>query len=157
MKNVNFLWFIILILLALSGFLVNKFIIGGGNVVASADARQSVILNKDERDLILSEMRQFLISVQAVSQAITENDFEKVADLATKAGMAAEAETPAVLLAKIPLQMKKLGFGTRQKFDAIAKTAKTSKDANKARKQLDALMNICIACHNIYRMPEPKE
>ena len=53
--------------------------------------------------------------------------------------------------------MKKLGFGTRDKFDEIAENAKTTKDAVLARKQLDALMNNCIACHMVYRLPEPKE
>ena len=116
-----------------------------------------MLLNKDERDLVLSEMRAFVVSLQGVSQAITENDMEKVAELAHKAGMAAEANTPGSLLQKIPLGMKKLGFGTRDKFDEIAETANTSKDTAKARNQLDALMNNCIACHMTYRLPEPKE
>jgi len=155
MKNVKVLWAIIIILLTLSGVLINKFI--SGSVAKSDDGRTSVLLNKDERDLVLSEMRAFVVSLQGVSQAITENDMEKVAELAHKAGMAAEANTPGSLLQKIPLGMKKLGFGTRDKFDEIAETANTSKDTAKARNQLDALMNNCIACHMTYRLPEPKE
>ncbi len=156
MKNVKILWLIIVLLLALSGFLIKKFIIGGGNVEASTDGRSTVVMTKDERDFILKEMREFLISVQGVSQAITENDMPKVVDLAHKAGMAAEANTPSVLLQKIPLAMKKLGFDTRSKFDEIAETAKTSKDPVAARKQLDTLLQNCIACHAIYRLAEPK-
>ena len=156
MKNVKILWLIIVLLLALSGFLIKKFIIGGGNVEASTDGRSAVVMTKDERDFILKEMRAFLSSVQGVSQAITENDMPKVVDLAHKAGMAAEANTPPVLLQKIPLAMKKLGFDTRGKFDEIAETAKTSKDPVAARKQLDTLLQNCIACHAIYRLPEPK-
>lgn len=154
MKNVKVLWTIIILLVTLSGFLINKFV--SGNVVPSEDGRTSVILTKDERNLILDEMRAFLVSVQGVSQAITENNMEKVAELAQKAGMAAEQGTPGSLLQKIPLGMKKLGFGTREKFDEIAETAKTSKDAAVARKQLDSLMQSCIACHSIYRLPEPR-
>jgi hypothetical protein len=154
MKNVKVLWTIIILLLALSGFLVKTFV--SGNVVASSDGRTNVVLTKDERDLVLDEMRAFLVSVQGVSQAITENDMEKVAELSYKAGMIAEAETPGSLLQKLPLGMKKLGFGTRDKFDEISATAKKTKDAGVARKQLDALMLNCIACHAIYRLPEPK-
>lgn len=157
MKNVKILWLIIILLLALSGFLVKKFIIGGSNVIASTDGRSAVVMTKDERDLILTEMRDFLISVQGVSQAITENDMVKVADLAQKAGMSAEEGTPPALLAKIPLAMKKLGFDTRGKFDEIAETAKTTKDPIIARKQLDTLLQNCIACHAIYRLPEPQK
>ena len=37
-------------------------------------------------------------------------------------------------------------------FDDIAENARTKKDVVLARKQLDALMNNCIACHAIYRL-----
>jgi cytochrome c556 len=154
MKNVKVLWAIILILLIISSVLINKFI--SGNVQPSEDGRTSVVLTKDERNFILEEMRAFLVSVQGVSQAITENNMEKVAELAHKAGMAAEANTPGAILQKIPLSMKKLGFGTRGKFDEISEAAKTKKDPALARKQLDALMNNCIACHVSFRLPEPK-
>ncbi len=155
MKNIKILWAIIILLLILSSVLVKKFV--SGKVEPYEDGRTSVVLTKDERNLILDEMRAFLVSVQGVSQAITENNMEKVAELAHKAGMAAEEGTPGSLLQKIPIGMKKLGFGTRDKFDEIAENAKTKKDAVLARKQLDALMNNCIACHMVYRLPEPKE
>jgi len=155
MKNVKILWTIIALLFVFSGFLVNKFV--SGNVAPSEDGRTSVVLTNDERNLILDEMRAFLVSVQGVSQAITENNMDKVAELAHKAGMAAERGTPGSLLQKIPLGMKKMGFGTRDKFDEIAENARTTKDSSLARKQLDALMNNCIACHAIYRLPEPQE
>lgn len=154
MKNIKVLWAIIILLTILSSILINKFV--SGEVEPSEDGRTSVILTKDERNFILDEMRDFLVSVQAVSQAITEKDMEKVANLAHKAGMAAEANTPGALLQKIPLSMKRLGFGTRAKFDEIAESAKTNKDPLVARKQLDALMNNCIACHLTFRLPEPK-
>ncbi len=155
MKNIKILWTIIVLLLVFSGFLVNKFV--SGSVAPYEDGRTSVVLTKDERNLILAEMRAFLVSVQSVSQAISENDMDKVAEVAHKAGMAAEEGTPGSLLQKIPLPMKKMGFGTREQFDGIAQTAKTTKDASVAREQLDTLMLTCIACHSTYRLPEPQE
>ncbi|MCP4010232.1 MAG: hypothetical protein GY726_12055 [Proteobacteria bacterium] len=155
MKNVKILWLIIILLLAFSGFLINKFV--SGKVAPYEDGRTSVVLNKDERNLILAEMRAFLVSVQGVSQAISENNMDKVAELAFKAGMAAEEGTPGSLMQKIPLAMKKMGFGTREQFDGIAQTARTTKDATVAREQLDTLMLTCIACHATYRLPEPIE
>lgn len=154
MKNIKILWVIIFLLLAFSGFLVNKFV--SGSVAPYEDGRTSVVLTKDERNLILAEMRAFLVSVQGVSQAISDNNMDKVAEIAHKAGMAAEEGTPGSLLQKIPLPMKKMGFGTRDQFDAIAQTAKTTKDKNVAREQLDTLMLTCIACHSTYRLPEPQ-
>lgn len=155
MKNIKILWAIIVLLLFFSGFLVNKFV--SGSVAPCQDGRTSVVLTKDERNLILAEMRAFLVSVQGVSQAISENDMKKVAEVAHNAGMVAEEGTPGSLLQKIPLAMKKMGFGTREQFDGIAQTAKTTKDAKVAREQLDTLMLTCIACHSTYRLPEPQE
>ena len=108
MKNVKVLWAIIIILLVLSGVLINKFV--SGSVAKSDDGRTSVLLNKDERDLVLSEMRAFVVSLQGVSQAITENDMEKVAELAHKAGMAAEANTPRFFTTKNSVGYEKAGF-----------------------------------------------
>lgn len=155
MKNIKVLWAMIIVLMVFSGILVNKFI--SGSVAPSDDGRTSVVLTKDERNLILEEMRAFLVSVQGISQAISENNMDKAAELAHKAGMAAEEGTPGSLLQKIPLAMKKMGFGTREQFDGIAETARTTQDATIARQQLDTLMLTCIACHSIYRLPEAVE
>ncbi len=155
MNNPKLLWTIILLLLLVLGTLVFKFVTG--SVAPSEDGRTAVVLNKAERDLVLGEMRAFLVSLQAVSQAITEGDRDTVIAEATRAGMAAEADTPAQLLAKIPLAMKSLGFGTRGKFDQIAEAAQQGADMKTLRVQLDALMNNCIACHASFRLPEPRE
>ena len=148
MKNV-----IIIVLLLIIGALA--FIMTKGSVAPSNDGRTNVVLTKDERNLVLDEMRAFLVSVQGISQAITEKDMAKVETLGHKAGMAAEADTPGALLRKIPAGMKTLGFGTRGLFDDISAAAKEGKDPFEIRKQLDALMNNCIACHITYRLPEP--
>ncbi len=154
MKNVKVLWTIIILLLIVVGAL--GFIMTKGSVGEVVDGRTSVVLTTPERNLVLSEMRAFLVSVQGVSQAITEKDTAKVADLAHKAGMAAESNTPGELLRKIPAGMKALGFGTRGLFDDISAAAKAGKSPEELRKQLDALMNNCIACHTAYRLPEAK-
>jgi hypothetical protein len=154
MNNVKALWAIVILLLAVVGFFIYKFV--GGTVAPYEDGRTSVVLTADERELVLGEMRAFLVSVQGVSQAITENDMDKTAKLSHKAGMAAEEGTPGSLLAKIPLSMKKMGFGVRKQFDEIAEIATTDKDAVAARVKLDTLMQTCIACHAIYRLPEPR-
>ncbi len=153
MKNIKVLWTVIILLLLILGAL--GFIMTKGSVGEVVDGRTSVVLTQDERNLVLSEMRAFLVSVQGVSQAITEKDLDKVAKLAHEAGMAAELNTPGELLRKIPAAMKSLGFGTRGLFDDISAAAKAGKDPIELRKQLDSLMNNCIACHTAFRLPEP--
>ena len=148
MKNVIIA--ILLLIIGALGYIMTK-----GSVAPSSDKRINVVLNKDERDLVLDEMRKFLISVQTVSAAITNNEMEKVEKLAHEAGMAAELDTPGALLQKIPGGMKKLGFGTRGLFDDISAAAKKGENQLALRKRLDSLMNNCIACHATYRLPEP--
>ena len=107
-----------------------------GSVAPSEDERTAVLLNKDERNLILKEMRNFLISTQGVSEAITNNDMQFVAALAKEAGMKAEKNTPGALLSEIPLSMKTLGFDTRKRFDQILSDAIRLKDPSHSRVQL---------------------
>ena len=152
MKNVKILWAIIALLsliLIVAGYKFTQ-----GSMVPSDDARTAVELTKDERNLILGEMRKFLISVQGVSEAITNGDMNLVAELATEAGMKAEEDTPGSLLTKIPLPMKTLGFDTRKKFDQIATDALKLKDTLASRKQLDNLLYNCLACHETYKLVE---
>jgi hypothetical protein len=152
MKNFKILWAIICTLLIVLIAVAYKFV--QGSVAVSDDERVAVVLSKDERNLILSEMRNFLISTQKISEAITNDDMELVATLAKSAGMAAEENTPGSLLAKIPLSMKTLGFDTRKKFDQIAADAAELKIPVHSRRQLDQLMKNCIACHSSFKIIE---
>lgn len=152
MKNFKVLWMIIVVLsVALSAI---GYKIVRGSVVPSEDERVAVALSKNERSLILKEMRNFLVSTQGVSEAITNHDMPLVAKLATAAGMNAEKNTPGTLLSKIPFPMKTLGFGTRQKFDEIAADAVRRNDPAHSRQQLDQLMKNCIACHASFKLVE---
>jgi hypothetical protein len=152
MRNVKILWSVIVLLLIILALIGYRFF--RGSVAPSDDARTAVVLSKDERNLILGEMRNFLISVQGVSAAITANDLARAAQLATAAGMQAEADTPASLLMKIPLPMKTLGFDTRQRFDQLAADALQVQDPALSRRQLDELLQNCIACHATYQLVE---
>jgi hypothetical protein len=155
MKNFKILWAIICALLVVLIAGAYKFV--QGSVAVSDDERVAVVLSKNERNLILSEMRNFLISTQQISEAITNEDMELVATLAKSAGMAAEANTPGSLLAKIPLSMKTLGFDTRKKFNQIAADATELKIPVHSRRQLDQLMKNCIACHSSFKIIEQEK
>lgn len=155
MKNFKVLWGIIGVLLIALSAIGYKFV--QGSVAPSEDERIAVVLSKDERNLILKEMRNFLVSTQGVSAAITDNDMNLAAKLATEAGMKAEQNTPGALLSKIPLPMKMLGFDTRKKFDQIATDAIQIKDPVHSRRQLDMLMQNCIACHASFKLVEARK
>ncbi|VAX06388.1 hypothetical protein MNBD_GAMMA25-1844 [hydrothermal vent metagenome] len=142
--SISGLLFVVLIIM---GY---KFIIAG-SVVPAADGREALLLKTGERDMILSEMRIFLASVQAITDGLSNDDMNKVAEAARVVGAAAQQDVPASLIGKLPLSFKKLGFDTHRKFDMIALDAEQLGDPEHTLKQLAELMNNCVACHATYR------
>jgi len=128
-----------------------KFMIQG-SVEATQDGRMAIQLDAGERDLVLAEMRAFLESVQQITQAVTENDMQGVAEHARKVGRAAQGEVPGSLMGKLPLEFKKLGFDTHSRFDELALDAEQLGDEQHSLTQLSVLMQNCVACHAAYRI-----
>ena len=150
MKNLS--WILVVILSIIVAIFSYKFTVG--SVAPSDDGRQAVVINKNERNALLLEMRTWLMSAQGVLAAAVKDDMAEVAKVARVSGMSAEKETPASLFRKLPLEMKKLGFATRDYFDEIALIAENDKDSQKVIAKLSESMNNCIACHAVYRFVE---
>ena len=144
-------WISVIVLLALSATLLTKFIILG-ETLPSNDGRTSIIVEPGERDLILEEMRSFLVSVQAIVVSANADAMPAVAEAARKSGMQAQGEVPAALIGKLPLSFKTLGFDTHKRFDQLALDAGQFGDKAHALQQLGELMNNCIACHASYQL-----
>lgn len=155
MKGCKLSWTLAAVLAIVVAGLGYKFTVG--NVKPSDDGRQAVVLSKDERNALLLEMRLWLQSTQSILSASLANNFDEVVNSAKASGMSAEAGTPGSLFRKLPVEMKALGFDTREKFDGIAESAAKSKDANQVVAKLSVAMNNCIACHEMYRFVEESE
>jgi hypothetical protein len=140
---------IVLLLLVIAGG-IYKFIFQG-SASAGADGRTAIHLTGGERDLVLTEMRAFLESIQQVTTGITANDMQLVADSARKSGKAAQAAVPGTLVGKLPIAFKKLGFDTHARFDQLALDAEEFGESDHALSQLSTLMENCVACHAAYR------
>jgi len=109
-------------------------------------------MSAPESDLVLAEMRAFLASVQQITQGVADNDMQRVAEHARKAGKAAQGDVPGSLVGKLPLQFKKLGFDTHAKFDQLALDAEDLGDAGQVSAQLAILLQNCVDCHAIFRI-----
>ena len=140
---------VVLLLLVIAGG-IYKFIFQG-SASEGTDGRMAIHLTSGERDLVLTEMRAFLGSVQQVTKGITANDMKLVAESARKSGKAAQATVPGTLVGKLPIAFKKLGFDTHAKFDQLALDAEEFGDSEHAMSQLSTLMENCVACHAAYR------
>ena len=116
------------------------------------DARTAILLDADERTLVLAEMRAFLQSVQVITQSLSADDLTKAAAAGRQVGVAQAAEVPDTLKAKLPMGFRKLGSATHHAFDELALDAEQLGDANHALGQLATLLGNCVACHAAYRI-----
>ena len=131
--------------------LVYLFVIRGETVPAN-DGRTAILLTPGERDLVLAEMRGFLVAVQGITQAVADQDPSAVATAARKSGTAAQHEVPASLVGKLPLAFKRLGFDTHQRFVQLALNAEQFGEVTEVLSELAPLMQNCIGCHATYRI-----
>ncbi len=149
-------WLVVVLLLGATLGMAYKFMIQG-SVVESTDGRTSIQLNGDERNLVLTEMRMFLQSIQEITEGLTKEDMTKVVVAAKRVGRAAQQAVPGSLMGKLPMEFKQLGFDTHSKFDQLALDAEQMGDREYVMEQMGKLMQNCVACHAAYRIdPVPK-
>jgi hypothetical protein len=140
-----------LLFLAATAVLVYVFVVRGETTPAS-DGRTAILLVPGERDLVLAEMRGFLVAVQGITQAVTDQDSAAVAAAAHQVGAAAQEGVPASLVGKLPLDFKRLGFDTHSRFDQLALNIEQFEDTSPVLPELATLMGNCVACHAAYRI-----
>jgi hypothetical protein len=144
-------WILVSVLIMVTFGMAYKFMIQG-SVTDSTDNRVSIKLNGAERDLVLSEMRMFLASVQTITENIPKDNMKAVVVAARTVGRAAQQAVPASLMGKLPMEFKQLGFDTHTKFDQLALDAEQMGDRDQVMVQMGQLMQNCVACHAAYRI-----
>ena len=149
-------WILVAVLGLSTGIMAYKFIFSG-SAEESEDGRLAIQLTVNERDLVLSEMRTFLESVQQITQGVADNDFESVAKAARVVGRAAQQGMPGTLVGKLPLEFKKMGFDTHSQFTQLALDAEQLGDSTQTMEQLGTLLQNCVACHATYKFEVTKD
>ena len=134
------------------GFISYRFYFG--TTRTNIDRRTEVLVSTEERNMILSEMRDLLKGVQTIIRSAANNDFKEVSIAARSVGMvmATEVGHPA-LIAKLPLPFKKLGFGVHRSFDKLADEAETL-NTKQVLTETANIMNSCVACHATFRLSD---
>lgn len=143
-------WIVVMVLGLLCAGIVYKFAIQG-RVAPGTDGRTAILLEPAERDVVLSEMRVFLESVQQITAGIAGDDLATIAPAARRSGRAAAQGVPGALMGKLPLAFKQLGLDTHTRFDELALDAEQLGDRDHALSQLGTLLQNCVACHAAYR------
>jgi hypothetical protein len=149
--NTRLLSILAIVLWAVTAGVATWFFVAG-RTVSAPDGRQAIVLSADEKNLILTEMRTMLSSVQGVVDGIANKDMKRVAQAARQSGSAAAAQVPASLMAKLPLGFKQLGHGAHQGFDEIVIGAESNEPEDLLLVRLGERLNNCVACHASYRL-----
>ncbi|EOQ96456.1 hypothetical protein LEP1GSC195_2931 [Leptospira wolbachii serovar Codice str. CDC] len=126
-----------------------------GSTSRSLDNRTAIHLTPAERQLVLTEMRALLTAVNGMLGGLADKDYEGAAKAADAVGMGLVASLEhqeKTILLKLPVEFKKLGFGTHEKFDAIAAKIRKKQDIHTLLKEMDELTRNCVACHASYKI-----
>ncbi len=124
-----------------------------GDVIKAPDLeRVVVLLDASEREYVLAEMRGMLSSVQQIILGIAADDRAAIAKAASAAGMSVAADDNPRLLAKLPMELKSLGFSTHKDMDILAAAAKNGVSYGEILTMLGTSMTKCIACHKTWQL-----
>lgn len=118
------------------------------------DGRYAVNLKREERNLVLSEMRMLLSGVQTILEAITTDDMELIEKTASSIGMKSAADVNPTLMAKLPIDFKSTGMGVHKRFDEIALKVHGGIKKDEVLKEVSDVLRTCVGCHEAYRLEE---
>jgi len=148
-KPCKICWGINIVLVAAVAYSAYIFTVRG-NVEKGEDGRTAVLMSGKDRVRVLGEMRVFLETVQAISEAAAQNDMKLVEKIARANGMSKTGGESPEFLASLPLAFKTLGMETHGNFDKLADLAATNPTPAGLITQLSNDMLNCVACHASY-------
>ncbi|CAA7611342.1 conserved hypothetical protein [Candidatus Terasakiella magnetica] len=125
-----------------------------GHTIPATDGRTTVLLQPGERDFVLSEMRLLLGVVKDITGGLAEGSNAKVAAAARSVGMAATHDAPSSLLAKLPLDFKRMAMPLHGGFDDLAAAAERGETPAALAGRLGEQLGRCNQCHSAYRFDQ---
>lgn len=149
-RNCRICWSLLIVVILAVGAGAYR-LLSGGHTHTAGDGREEIVLEAEERDLVLAEMRTFLSAVQGITIALTQDDLQAVAQHARTVGAAAVGQIPAGLMQALPLEFKTLGRDVHTDFDQLALDAEQLGNRDHALRQLGDILGQCVACHARYR------
>ena len=144
-------WGLSAVLAVLCGGLIYMFVLRG-TIEEADDGRTAILLSRGERNLVLSEMRAFLDSVQGITEAVVNGDMKMAAESATRVGRVDLDDLPASLLRKLPLEVKRLGLSTHLAFHDLAAEIGNGLGGDRVMARMAEILNNCVTCHAGYRI-----
>lgn len=142
-------WVTFIVLILVLGIIVKFFIFG--STEKSIDNRQAINLSREEKNLVLGEMRHILKALNGTLVALGKDDFKEASISLESAGMKMAVDVNPNLMAKLPIQFKQYGMGLHGEFDNLSLAVKNGMKKDEVIKKLGELTNRCVVCHSTYR------
>lgn len=118
-----------------------------GGAARADDDREAIFVTAEQRDLVLADMRDFLIAVQDIVLALADGDLATVADVARAMGPGKGHGMS--MAANLPAEFRQMGRGTHLAFVELAQAADMGPEGVMA--DLGTLMSNCTGCHVTYK------
>lgn len=142
---------VIAVLLLVIAAMIYKFMIAG-STEKTEDGRIAIILEPGERALMLREMRDFVVGLQLIADALSRGDMRDVAKAARAMGAGKTHDVPIAMMGKLPIAFKTQALGVHSEFDTIAMDAEAFGIPKRTLEQLSGVLQKCVACHARYRV-----
>ena len=152
MKKVTIYKSLLVFSLLINGGLIYKFFIQGDDVRPGIDGRSEIRMSPENREFVMAEMRLFLESIRTINEGLAENNPEKIASIDEQSGVCKVEAVPKGLIKSLPVGFKSMGMQTHEYFDKIAQIARENYSQKEVQKELNSLMNNCVACHRMYKI-----
>lgn len=123
----------------------------------AVNKRMVIKATAEEHAFVLTEMNDFMASLNTINNAIANKDFETVAKTASAIANHS-AEKPAIEVSfetKIPPEWKTFARPLRQGFGEVAQAAKQEPTVEKVMVKLAKTTQNCVACHATFKIVSP--
>jgi hypothetical protein len=118
------------------------------------DNRRAISTRPNERSRILTNMRKYLVGLQAMTEALSRDDMAAAAQAARSMGSINLYEVRLMFPNKAAIEFRELAFEVHRDFDAVASDAETKRDQKLMLSQLAAIMKKCAHCHDTYKLQD---
>lgn len=116
------------------------------------DSRAPIRVNAAQQEMILEEMRDYVVALQKISGGLAAGDFEPVAEAAASMGRGRMTGERRRMAMALPEHFRMMGMSVHDDFDAIARDAEAMGDVSHTLEQVSATLAKCVGCHSAFRL-----
>jgi len=117
------------------------------STATAEDDREAIFVSREQRDLVLEDMRNFLVAVQDIVLAMADGDMATVSEVARAMGPGKGRGMGMGM--DVPMEFRQMGRGTHVAFVELAQAADMGAEGVIA--DLGTLMSNCTGCHVTYK------